>query len=73
MATTQSIQTDNRGRTNLGAAYAGQLFVFEPQENGSILLTPGRIVTDVDHYFENNPDIFDEKLTDDNTHPRKRR
>ncbi|MCL2666635.1 MAG: hypothetical protein FWF02_02885 [Micrococcales bacterium] len=52
------VQTDSRSRLVL-PGHPDQLYIVQPHEDGSILLMPGRVVSDAQLEYDNNPDLQD--------------
>ncbi|MCL2423096.1 MAG: hypothetical protein FWD11_04250 [Micrococcales bacterium] len=51
-------QTDSRSRLVLPGR-PNQLYVVQPHEDGSLLLMPGRVVSDAQLEYDNSPDLQD--------------
>lgn len=55
---TFTLETDSRSRAVLRGR-PNQLFVARENEDGSILLMPGRIVTEAQHEYDTTPELRD--------------
>ena len=51
-------QTDSRSRLVL-PGHPDQLYLVQPQEDGSILLMPGRVVSDAQLEYDTSPELQD--------------
>ncbi|MCL2849624.1 MAG: hypothetical protein FWE61_06230 [Micrococcales bacterium] len=49
-------QTDSRSRLVL-PGHPDQLYIVQPHEDGSILLMPGRVVSDAQLEYDNSPEL----------------
>lgn len=51
-----TLQTDSKGRLNLGAAFASQLFLVEEAEPGEFILRKASVIPERELWIHENPE-----------------
>lgn len=73
----QVIDTDARGRASLGSALAGRRFLMHEEADGTVVLEPAVVVTELERRFMANEQIqaqiAEAKAHPEQARPRKRR